>query len=45
MSKRRPKAKQGKAYLLPKSTGDAKAWKDYMANQKKFEIKLPKGFK
>ena len=38
-------AKQGKMYLLPKSTGDAKAWKDYMAHPKRYEIRLPKAFK
>ena len=31
--------KMGKAYILPKSTGDAKAWIDYQSNPKKYEIR------
>lgn len=31
--------KKGEAYMLPKSTGDAKGWLDYQRRPKKYRVK------
>ena len=39
-------AKLGEAHFLPKSTGDAKGWKDFMRKPKNYKVPtLPKGVK